>query len=144
MSEGLQEVRMTESNIRLARCLIAALATAIGGLMTLDAGVVAAANPRKLTGTEIRTGFAGKQLTDEVHYRLVYEKDGTLRSFSLGVNKVGKWVVEKDELCLYLGENDDGCYQVTRSGERIELIPMGLGGSLDGILQPAYYGNGDK
>ncbi|WP_271672399.1 hypothetical protein [Bradyrhizobium sp. CCBAU 51627] len=73
----------------------------------------------------------------------VDEKDGTLRSFSMGVKKVGKWVVEKDQLCLYLGESDDGCYQVTRSGEQIELIPMGLGGSLDGILQPAYYGNGD-
>ena len=100
---------MAESNSQLASRLIAALATGIGGLVTLDAGFVEAANLRKLTGTEIRDSFAGKQLTDEVHYRLVYEKDGTLRSFSMGVKKTGKWVVEKDELCLYLGENDDGC-----------------------------------
>jgi hypothetical protein len=69
------------------------------------------------------------QLTDEVHYRFVYDRDGTLRSYSMGVKKVGKWVVEKDELCLYLGERDDGCYQVTLSSERIEMTPTGLGGS---------------
>jgi hypothetical protein len=77
------------------------------------------------------------QLTDEVHYRLVYERDGTLRSYSMGVKKVGKWAVQKDQLCLYLGEDDDGCYEVTSIGERIEMTPTGLGGSLDGILQPA-------
>ena len=135
---------MAKSNGQFVRCLITALATGIAGLVALDTRFVAAANFRKLTGTEIRNRFAGKQLTDEVHYRLLYEKDGTLRSFSMGVKKTGKWVVEKDELCLYLGENDDGCYQVTRSGDQIELIPMGLGGPLNGILQPAYYGNGDK
>jgi hypothetical protein len=53
------------------------------------------------------------------------------------VKESGKWVIEKDQLCLYLGETDDGCYEVTLSGERIELTPVGLGGSLDGILQPA-------
>ncbi|QOZ46589.1 hypothetical protein XH89_26320 [Bradyrhizobium sp. CCBAU 53340] len=133
---------MGRLNGLLAKSLVAALATGVGGTAILDAGSVAAANPRKLTGAEIRIRFVGKQLTDEVHYRLVYEKDGTLQSFAMGVKKVGKWVVEKDELCLYLGENDDGCYQVSLNGEQVELIPMGLGGSLDGILQPAYYGNG--
>ncbi|QQN66378.1 hypothetical protein JIR23_12150 [Bradyrhizobium diazoefficiens] len=135
---------MAESKNLLAKCLIAALATGVGGSVALDAGSVAAANPRKLTGVEIRNRFAGRQLTDEVHYRLVYGQDGTLRSYAMGVKKVGKWVVEEDELCLHLGESDDGCYQVTLSGEQIELIPTGLGGSIDGILQPAYYGNGDK
>ncbi len=135
---------MAESKSLLAKCLIVALASGVGGSVALDAGFVAAANLRKLTGAEIRTSFAGKQLTDEVHYRLVYERDGTLRSYAMSAKKVGKWVVEKDELCLYLGESDDGCYQVTLSGEQFELIPMGLGGSIDGILQPAHNGNGDK
>lgn len=75
------------------------------------------------------------QLTDEVHYRFVYERDGTLRSYSMGVKKTGRWTVEKNELCLYLGEPDDGCYEVTASGERIEMRPTGLGGTVDGILQ---------
>ena len=53
-----------------------------------------------------------------------------------GVKKVGKWVVEKDQLCLYLQEPDDGCYEVSLSGNTIAMKPMGLGGTLDGIIQP--------
>jgi hypothetical protein len=121
----------------LVKCLIAALAFGIGGSVALDAQFVAAEGPWKLSGAQIRAKLTGMQLTDEVHYRFVYDRDGTLRSYSMGVKKVGKWVVEKDELCLYLGETDDGCYQVTLSGERIEMTPTGLGGTIDGILQPA-------
>jgi hypothetical protein len=49
--------------------------------------------------------------------------------------KVGKWAVEKDELCLYLKEPDDGCFEVSLSGKRIEMKPSGLGLSLEGVLQ---------
>jgi hypothetical protein len=102
----------------------------------LGAGSVAADAPKKLSGAQIRARLAGMQLTDEVHYRFVYERDGTLRSYSMGVKKFGKWTVEKNDLCLYLGDSDDGCYQVSLAGERIELTPTGLGGTVDGILQP--------
>lgn len=77
------------------------------------------------------------QLTDEVHYRFVYERDGTLRSYAMGAKKVGTWSIEKDELCLRLGENDDGCYTVTLRGQRIELAPSGIGLAIDGIVEPA-------
>ena len=73
------------------KCLIAALATGVGGLVALDAGFVAAETLQKLSGAQIRAKFAGMQLTDEVHYRLVYERDGTLRSVAMGVKKRGKW-----------------------------------------------------
>ena len=33
----------------------------------------------------IRAKFSGMQLTDEVHWREVYERDGTLRSYSMGM-----------------------------------------------------------
>ncbi len=75
------------------------------------------------------------QLTDEVHFRDVYDRDGTLRSYSMGTKKVGKWAIEKDELCLYFKEPDDGCYEVSLSGDRVEMKPSGLGLSIDGILQ---------
>jgi len=107
------------------------------GFALIEASPVAAEHPRKLSGSEIRAKFAGMQLTDEVHYRFVYERGGTLRSYAMGVKKAGKWTVEKDELCVYLGEADDGCYAVNSSGERIEMTPSGLGGMIDGILQPA-------
>lgn len=113
------------------------LTTLAAGFALIGTSPAAAETPRKLNGAQIRAKLAGMQLTDEVHYRLVYERDGTLRSYSMGVKKIGKWVVEKDELCLYLRENEDGCYQVALGGERIEMTPTGLGGTLDGILQPA-------
>ena len=112
------------------KCLIAALVCGIGGAVALDAGFVAAESLRKLSGAQIRAKLAGMQLTDEVHYRFVYDRDGTLRSYSMGVKKVGKWVVEKDQLCLYLQEPDDGCYEVSLTGNTIEMKPMGLGGTL--------------
>ena len=110
------------------------LAVAVGGLTSDRA---AAADARKLSGAQIRTRFAGMQLTDEVHYRYVFERDGTLRSFSMGTKKVGKWSIEENELCLWLGENDDGCYAVTLGGERFEMTPSGRGIGFDGIVEPA-------
>jgi hypothetical protein len=101
-------------------------------LPTVDATETA----RQLSGAQIRARFAGMQLTDEVHYRFVYERDGKLRSYAMGTKKIGKWTVEKDELCLYLGEADDGCYQVSIAGGQIEMKPSGLGGIIDGVLQP--------
>ena len=120
------------------KCLIAALTSGIGGLVALDADLVAAETLQKLSGAQIRAKFVGMQLTDEVHYRLVYERGGTLRSVQMGVKKSGKWVIEKDQLCLYLGETDDGCYDVALSGKTFTLTPAGLGSPLDGILQPIF------
>jgi hypothetical protein len=75
------------------------------------------------------------QLTDGVHWRYVYDRDGTLKSYSMGTKKVGKWAVESNELCLYLGESDDGCYQVSLSGKNIMMTPSGLGLAFEGVLQ---------
>jgi hypothetical protein len=107
-------------------------------LIAFAPDAIAAANAQRLSGVQIRARLVGMQMTDEVHYRFVYERDGTLKSFAMGVKKVGKWGVQKDELCLQLGENDDGCYTVTLRGEHIEMVPSGLGGPIDGIIQPAY------
>jgi hypothetical protein len=51
------------------------------------------------------------------------------------MKKIGKWAIEKDELCLYFKEPDDGCYEVWLSKDRIEMKPSGLGLSIQGILQ---------
>ena len=112
--------------------IIAAAATAS---ISIEVSAAAAENAQKLSGSQIRAKFSGMQLTDEVHWRYVYDRDGRLRSYSMGTKKVGKWAVEKDELCLYLNEPDDGCYEVSRTGERIEMKPVGLGSPLEGVLQ---------
>jgi hypothetical protein len=97
--------------------------------------VDAAGEPQKLIGAQIRARFAGMQLTDEVHWREVYERDATVRSYSMGTKKVGRWTVEWDELCLHFKDADDGCYEVSRVCEHITVKPSGLGLSFDGILQ---------
>jgi len=117
------------------KTLVTMLATAALGAFVFEPSAVAAENFKKLSGAQIRAKFTGMQLTDEVHWRFVYDRDGRLRSYSMGTKKIGKWAVEEDELCLYLGETDDGCYEVSLAGKRIEMKPFGAGLSLEGMLQ---------
>lgn len=116
---------------KLATLLIAA---ALGSI-SFEIGAIAAENSRKLSGSQIREKLSGMQLTDEVHWRDVYNRDGTLRSYSDGKGRVGKWTVNKNELCIYFKEPDDGCYEVSLAGDRIEMKPTGLGLSIEGVLQ---------
>jgi hypothetical protein len=91
-------------------------ATIASGLLTflaLGSGSALAEDPKKLSGTQIRARFSDRQLTDEVHWREVYQRDGTLRSYSMGKARTGKWFVDSDELCIDLPEPDGGCYEVT-------------------------------
>jgi len=115
--------------------LLKMIAAAVVASTSIELSAAAAENAQKLSGSQIRAKFTGMQLTDEVHWRYVYDRDGTLRSYSMGTEKIGKWAVGKDELCLYLKEPDDGCYEVSLSGNRIEMKPSGLGLSLEGVLQ---------
>ena len=114
--------------------VIMLIAATLGGL-SYEISAVAAEKVKKLSDVQIRARFAGMQLTDGVHWRDVYDRDGTLRSYSNGTEKVGKWAVERNELCVYFKEPDDGCYEVSLSGDRIEMKPSGLGLSIEGILQ---------
>src|SRR5258706_663375 len=114
--------------------LLKMIAAAIVASISLEVSAVAAENFQKLSGSQIRAKFTGMQLTYEVHWRDVYDRDRT-RSYSMGTKKVGKWAIEKDELCLYVNEPDDGCYEVSLSGKRIEMKPSGVGMTLEAVLQ---------
>jgi hypothetical protein len=118
------------------RPIVKLLATLTLGLSSISNEQAVAQGAQKLSGPQIRAKFVGMQVTDEVHWRLVYDRDGTLRSYSMGTARIGKWAVEKDELCLYLNESDDGCYEVSLSGKRVEMKPSGLGSPFEGVLQP--------
>ena len=114
----------------------AAIAAAL--LLSLGAACAAAEKSKRLSGSQIRAKFAGMQLTDEVHWRDVYERDGTLRSYSMGRKQVGKWRVEKDELCLDLPEPDGGCFEVASTATGFVLTARGGGQTLEGVLEPPY------
>ncbi|WP_156180099.1 hypothetical protein [Bradyrhizobium sp. LTSPM299] len=95
-----------------------AKATLLAVLVTVS-NAEAADNMRRLKGTEIVTTLSGMQFTDEVHWREVYERNGTLRSYSMGRASVGKWRLRKNELCTGYGSEEERCFEVWRHGNRV-------------------------
>jgi len=92
---------------------------------------------QKLTGGYIRARFGGMELTDNVHWRDLYQRNGTVMSTSMGRKRAGRWRVEQDQLCIELeGEPIPTCYDVWISGKEVELRSEGLL-PLRGTLEPA-------
>src|SRR3954453_15872615 len=89
---------------------------------------------RQLKGPEIRTKFSGMEFTDNVHWALVFGRDGTLSSFEMGAAGKGTWRVEKDELCLNYSRQGQRCHEVWVSGKNVQLRRSGEVPE-DGVLQ---------
>ncbi|MGJ4944703.1 hypothetical protein ACQR1W_29345 [Bradyrhizobium sp. HKCCYLS1011] len=125
---------MKEAELRglRSRSFIAVLA---GIVSLVSPNGVAADSVRKLSGAQIRATLSGKEVTDEVHYRDVYERDGTFRSYSMGSKRGGRWSIQGDDLCIDLPEPDGGCFEVTVAGDHVVLTPKGLGTPSDGIVR---------
>jgi hypothetical protein len=82
---------------------------------------------QKLIGGQIRAKLAGMELTDNVHWRDLYQRNGTVMSTSMGRKRTGKWRVENDQLCIeFEKEPIPTCYDVWLSGKQIELRREGL------------------
>jgi hypothetical protein len=76
------------------------------------------------------------ELTDNVHWRDLYQRNGTVMSTSMGRHQTGKWRIEKDQLCIeFEKEPIPKCYDVWLSGNEIELRGEGLL-RLQGVLEP--------
>jgi len=82
---------------------------------------------QKLTAGQIRAKLAGMELTDNVHWRDLYQRNGTVMSTSMGRKRTGKWRVEEGQLCIEF-ETDPipKCYDVWLSGKQVELRREGL------------------
>jgi hypothetical protein len=116
--------------------LAAAGAAGILVAIALDgAETLALDNFQKLKGSQIQTRFAGMEMTDEVHWGDVYGRDGTLTTYEMGSMRVGKWWVQKDELCHDRGKELKACYEVWISGKKVELRRAGSAMPFDGVLQ---------
>jgi hypothetical protein len=115
------------------------MAAAIIGLLAAVAfGVCAEAEQKfqKLTGAQIQAKFAGMEVTDEAHWGEVFERNGTLTITSMGHKSVGKWRIQKDQLCLDTGkEPGGGCYEVWVSGKNVELRNQASNVPLEAVLQ---------
>ena len=122
-------IKMTKK--RMAVVTIALLTAA-----TLGSGAVAEEKYQKLSGSQIRAKFSGMELTDEAHWRDLYERGGTVSGMSMGRKRTGKWRIEKDELCVEFDKDPPAkCYQVWLSGKNVELRREGLY-CLQGVLEP--------
>jgi hypothetical protein len=91
---------------------------------------------QQLTAGQIRGKLGGMELTDNVHWRDLYQRNGTVISTSMGRKRTGKWRIEKDQLCIeFEKEPIPKCYDVWVSGIEVELRREGLL-PLQGTLEP--------
>ena len=110
---------------------LALLAVAICG-----SNVAAEGKFQRLNAGQIRAKLAGMELTDNVHWRDLYQGNGTITSTSMGRKRTGKWRVEQNQLCIeFEKEPVPKCYDVWVSGKEIELRREGLL-PLQGTLEP--------
>jgi hypothetical protein len=108
--------------------------------MAVATDAAAEANFQKLSGGQIRAKVAGMELSDGVHWRDVYERNGTVSSMSMGSKRSGKWRIEKDQFCIaFEKEPLPKCYDVWLSGKQVELRREGLL-PLQGVLEPPSAG----
>ena len=91
---------------------------------------------QKLSGGQIRAKLAGMELTDHVHWRDLYQRNGTVTSTSMGRRRTGKWRIEKDQLCIeFENEPVPKCYDVWLSDKQVDLRREGLL-PLQGTIEP--------
>jgi|SRR5262247_2175412 hypothetical protein len=124
--------RKNSTKRRLRVTALACLAVA-----ALGAGATAEEKFQKLTGGQIRGKLGGMELTDNVHWRDLYQRNGTVMSTSMGRKRTGKWRVEQNQLCIEFEKDPIAtCYDVWISGKDVELRREGLL-PLQGTLEPS-------
>jgi hypothetical protein len=113
----------------------------IMALVLAGAGAVAQAAQAeerflKLNAAQIQARFPDMEMTDEVHWGDVYRRGGTLITTEMGHKTVGKWKIQKDQLCLDRGkEIGSGCYEVWLSGKNVKLKNGESSVPLEGVLR---------
>jgi hypothetical protein len=109
---------------------------AVVAVAALASGAAAEEKLQKLSAGQIRAKIAGMELTDEVHWRELYGRSGTVTSDSMGRKRTGKWRVEKEQLCIEFDiEPPAKCYEVWMSGKKVELRREGQL-PLQGVVEP--------
>ena len=109
--------------------------TAATVVAALASGAAAEEKLQKLSAGQIRAKIAGMELTDQVHWRELYGRGGTVTSDSMGRKRTGKWRVEKDQLCIEFDKDPPAkCYEVWMSGKTVELRREGLM-PLQGVIE---------
>jgi hypothetical protein len=130
----LLSVSASKNPVKELLCIIGLACLAVA---TLGPSAAAEEKFKKLTSGQIRAKLAGMELTDNVHWRDFYQRNGTVMSASMGRKRTGKWRVEDDQLCIeFEKEPIPTCYDVWLSGKQVELRREGLL-PLQGVLEPS-------
>jgi len=91
---------------------------------------------QKLNGAQIQAKFAGMEMTDQLHWGDIYQRNGVLVTTEMGHKTAGKWRIQKDQLCLdRANELGSGFYEVWLSGKDVQLRGKGSNLPLEGVLQ---------
>jgi hypothetical protein len=92
---------------------LGATGLALLAVATLGPSAAAEEKFQKLSGGQIRAKLAGMELTDNVHWSDLYQRNGTVMSTSMGRKRTGKWRVEQNQLCIeFEKEPVPNCYDV--------------------------------
>jgi hypothetical protein len=117
-------VNARKNPVKERLCIIGLACLAVA---TLGPNAAAEQKFQKLKGGQIRAKLAGMELTDNVHWRDFYQRNGTVMSTSMGRKRTGKWQIENDQLCIeFEKERIPTCYDVWLSGKQVELRREGL------------------
>ncbi|MGO4175428.1 hypothetical protein [Bosea sp. TAF32] len=108
---------------------------ALGLAALVGVGPVQAETFRTLRGAEIRNRLASMEFTDEVHWALLFGRDGTLTNIAMGKKTLGRWRVKQDQLCLDRTADDHRCYAVQNSGKTYRLQEPDFDIYEEGIVQ---------
>lgn len=76
---------------------------------------------RKLSEREIRAKVAGMEITDDVHWADLLNRDGTFTSYSMGKKRTGKWTTRDGMLCLDDGKEPPECKELWISGAKMQV-----------------------
>jgi hypothetical protein len=127
---------MKKCRTSIARGILPVPAVVLGlAVLAGAASVNATESFRALKGAEIRNLFTGMEFTDEVHWVLLFGRDGTLTNTGMGRKTQGRWQVKRDELCLDRPPGERRCYAVLRSGKTYRLQETGFDIYEEGLLQ---------
>ncbi|MGO4684546.1 hypothetical protein [Hyphomicrobium sp. 2TAF46] len=82
---------------------------------------MAADSYRELSDAEIKSKITGMEIS-EAHFSEQYLADGTVRIVSLGRRILGKWKIERGQLCIKAPNPEDSrCKEVWTSGKKYQL-----------------------
>jgi hypothetical protein len=75
----------------------------------------------KLSAGEIRAHVIGREMTDDVHWSEIFQRNGTIISNEAGLEHQGRWKIIKDQLCVWIRDLDGACYDIWMDGNEVQL-----------------------